>query len=428
MAIRPTISGGPQYSNPYLPLVTKAYPQMWPEVGSGPLAPGYTIPGSGGQQAPPGGFMAQLPVSPQVQVPQVQGPYAYRGGSRWTPTQEAGGTAPAPNILAPVHSVPPRTWPTTGPTMPATSQAQTRQAQTQTQAQAQQAPGAIQQLGLGQWYQKFQQQHGGKTPEQFYGGNREGMAEALADREWSQGFERSYGRPPTDDDWKAWYFHSRGGGSYGVREAWRDAKGMSDKEYKKALRNAGSEAERRRLKKFYAASHRGGEGWQSLFYRGQLTEGSDLYNQFVAEKGQTPEQFFATTSAIPTAPGYMTQQPGMSYGQPAYVQAGGQPVPAAATQQPWSSGWPTQPGAGQSVAFGSPVPDVQMGPGGIPVYGPPTQIPGYEYNWSAPNVPQLPQTITELPAGAEVNAGPMTRTNYVRPPQWIEPGITWLTR
>lgn len=61
------------------------------------------------------------------------------------------------------------------------------------------------------WYGEFQKQHGGETPEDFYGRNREGLAEALADREWSQGFAQMYGRPPGEEDWNAWYFHSRGG-------------------------------------------------------------------------------------------------------------------------------------------------------------------------------------------------------------------------
>lgn len=61
------------------------------------------------------------------------------------------------------------------------------------------------------WYGQFQKQHGGETPEEFYGRNREGLAEALADREWSEGFVQMYGRAPSEEDWNAWYFHSRGG-------------------------------------------------------------------------------------------------------------------------------------------------------------------------------------------------------------------------
>lgn len=62
-----------------------------------------------------------------------------------------------------------------------------------------------------QWYQEFQRQHGGQTPEQFYAQTGEGLAHALADKDWSEGFAQMYGRPPTDDDWRAHWFSTRVG-------------------------------------------------------------------------------------------------------------------------------------------------------------------------------------------------------------------------
>lgn len=71
------------------------------------------------------------------------------------------------------------------------------------------------------WYKAFQQEHGGQTPEEFYRGeslenlsNYErdlGLGEAIADRQWSEGFQGMTGRPPTDDDWKAHWHASRPG-------------------------------------------------------------------------------------------------------------------------------------------------------------------------------------------------------------------------
>lgn len=74
--------------------------------------------------------------------------------------------------------------------------------------------------GLEGWYQAFMGEHGGQTPEEFYERTGEGLAEALADREWSQGFAQMYGRPPNDYDWaNHWYAtrrgYRRGGGGGG---------------------------------------------------------------------------------------------------------------------------------------------------------------------------------------------------------------------
>ena len=111
-----------------------------------------------------------------------------------------------------------------------------------------QAPAAVQQLGLGNWYQQFAQQHGGQTVEQYYGQQREGLAEALGDLEWSRGFQGSYGRPPSEDDWKAWYFQSRGGGNYLAQGARQQVRGMTKKQYEKALARAETKEEKRALK------------------------------------------------------------------------------------------------------------------------------------------------------------------------------------
>jgi len=73
--------------------------------------------------------------------------------------------------------------------------------------------------GFGEWWGQFTREHGGKDPEEFYAGvgrYGEGLEEALADREWSQGFERMYNRPPSDDDWQAHYYASRPGAAWGA--------------------------------------------------------------------------------------------------------------------------------------------------------------------------------------------------------------------
>ncbi len=80
-----------------------------------------------------------------------------------------------------------------------------------------------------QWYNQFRQEHGGQTPEQFYGNTGEGLPEAMADEEWGRGFAAMYGRPPTEDDWRAHWFATRGGGGGGTptrrelrqQEAWQ---------------------------------------------------------------------------------------------------------------------------------------------------------------------------------------------------------------
>lgn len=67
-----------------------------------------------------------------------------------------------------------------------------------------------------QWYYEFTRQHGGVTPEVYYGGPAaqydpevaaNALEQAIWDREWGKQFERTYGRPPSEYDWKASYWH-----------------------------------------------------------------------------------------------------------------------------------------------------------------------------------------------------------------------------
>lgn len=71
------------------------------------------------------------------------------------------------------------------------------------------------------WYAEFQRQHGGQTPEQYYAKTGEGLAEAMADEEWARGFAEMYGRPPTDDDWRAHWFSTRVGYTPEEYEKWK---------------------------------------------------------------------------------------------------------------------------------------------------------------------------------------------------------------
>lgn len=92
------------------------------------------------------------------------------------------------------------------------------------------------------WYAEFQRRHGGQTPEEFYGRTGEGLPEAMADLEWSQGFAQMYGRPPTEDDWKAHWFATRVGRQPGEGTMG----GMTPRQYERWQR---ARKERRRAKK-----------------------------------------------------------------------------------------------------------------------------------------------------------------------------------
>jgi hypothetical protein len=76
--------------------------------------------------------------------------------------------------------------------------------------------------GSAEWYKQFTAEHGGMTPEDYYGqpgqnhtggqgyGPASGLQQALSDLEWSQGFQRMMGRPPNEYDWKNWWYASHG--------------------------------------------------------------------------------------------------------------------------------------------------------------------------------------------------------------------------
>lgn len=65
---------------------------------------------------------------------------------------------------------------------------------------------------LTNWYNQFTSEHGGTDPISFYGGGiwrseEDALDQALWDAEWGNQFARTYGRPPTDDEWKSSYGH-----------------------------------------------------------------------------------------------------------------------------------------------------------------------------------------------------------------------------
>lgn len=131
------------------------------------------------------------------------------------------------------------------------------------------------------WYNQFRQEHGGETPEDYYGRTREGLSEALADREWSQGFQQMYGRPPTDDDWQAWWYSSRG----------REWAAMSPSERAHARKEA-----RHKGRMEWAREH-GWNHWNE--YERWVKEGK-------AQKGQSKQE--ATPTTPEKAPQYMPPQ------------------------------------------------------------------------------------------------------------------------
>jgi hypothetical protein len=77
-------------------------------------------------------------------------------------------------------------------------------------------PLLLERYGYGPWYEEFQRQHEGQTPERFYGGptaepgDWPSLQSALRDKDWSEGFADMYGRPPGEDDWNAWYYSQPG--------------------------------------------------------------------------------------------------------------------------------------------------------------------------------------------------------------------------
>ena len=104
------------------------------------------------------------------------------------------------------------------PAAPMTSAAPTR---ANTYSAAGNAPGG----GNADWWDEFTRAHNGRTPEDVYYGD---VDAALRDKAWAEQFQRTYGRPPSEYDWKASYYSRKygpsgggggGGGSYGSGNA-----------------------------------------------------------------------------------------------------------------------------------------------------------------------------------------------------------------
>lgn len=147
------------------------------------------------------------------------------------PTQPAGFTAPTTFYPSPLYRVGRETrtagYQASAPTVaPAATPPPAGGAGTTGKAGASAGPP-----GVSQWYQEFTKEHGGKTPEQFYGSEQYGLAQALADREWSQGFAQMYGRSPSDDDWNAWYYQKTGTRWQTMGKAEREAEKKENRQF-----------------------------------------------------------------------------------------------------------------------------------------------------------------------------------------------------
>lgn len=80
-------------------------------------------------------------------------------------------------------------------------------------------PLKIERYGLAPWYADFQREHG-TTPEEYYKewgtepyqlyrySEDTRLRQALRDKDWSEGFEDMYNKPPGEYDWQAWYYQS----------------------------------------------------------------------------------------------------------------------------------------------------------------------------------------------------------------------------
>jgi hypothetical protein len=81
------------------------------------------------------------------------------------------------------------------------------------------------QQAYGPWYQAFQGQHAGQTPEQYYQQPGQTATEgpgyapgsslgaALDDLAWSQDFQKKSGKAPTDYDWQLHWYQKHGYGT-----------------------------------------------------------------------------------------------------------------------------------------------------------------------------------------------------------------------
>lgn len=170
-----------------------------------------------------GAQAGQMPPIPTQGVPGGYNPYlpVTARATRTPPPGTSGPTVPVyPWGTAPASG------PGTMPPPPPNSQGQAPAMPPQVPQGAgggQQQQGSPAPPGINQkWWNDFTKEHEGQNPIEFYGATGEGLAEALADLEWSQGFAEMYGRPPTDDDWRAWWMKTRGGPTPEEIEAMRE--------------------------------------------------------------------------------------------------------------------------------------------------------------------------------------------------------------
>jgi len=259
------------------------------------------------------------------------------------------------------------------------------------------APGGVD----PNWYRRFQESHNGLLPEEYYSGTprdeitagqgRSALGRALKDLQWSRGFQDMYGRAPTEDDWKSYWFR---GYTPGAREQFRNIKGMTEHERRAAEERASTPEEARRIKEM--SQWAGGKGWYQLWREGKLT--GARYDQFLREKGMTPEAYFSG---------------GGQYQGPIYqIGPGGIP-------QPWLQQEPTAP---------TPAPTLPPTPVPAPTGETWTPAPGTSYPGGAgPGFWNLPTGPTEAPAGATPWEAPgeATYNGNPRAPLFIPPRTYW---
>lgn len=177
--------------------------------------------------APPGyppGYGPYLPVTTRTTrtpPPGTSGPTVpvYPWGT--APASGPGTTPPLPPGATDTPGPPGSGWPAPPATAP-TSGGRTTQGQAAPRPPTDQGAGPAPPGLSQQWWDAFAAEHEGQNPLEFYGAQGEGLSEALADLEWSQGFAEMYGRPPTDDDWRAHWMATRGGPTPEQIEFWRE--------------------------------------------------------------------------------------------------------------------------------------------------------------------------------------------------------------
>lgn len=157
-----------------------------PYVPPAPRVPTYTQPPKTYPSAPPNRYYTPMPEADRNRYA-TPAPTSPWGSTFATPAAPMAGPAPSANQYG-----------GTGNAMNST------------------APGGVDQ----QWWDEFTREHNGRTPEDVYHGD---IDAALRDRAWGDQFYRTYGRPPSEYDWKASYYTRRygpsggggGGGGYG---------------------------------------------------------------------------------------------------------------------------------------------------------------------------------------------------------------------